>query len=225
MLVSVHIPKTGGSSFRTLLENHFKDRLLLDYADTPFEYNNFVRNSSAVLKIFNPPDLTKYDCIHGHFLPVKYYLLKDKTTAIWLREPVEMLVSLYYYIQRKISPEKRKVKKYMGDINLSLEDFCKITHFHNIYAKYLWGISLEKFDFIGITENYTQNLKLFEKCCNVNLTNNLIVENVNPEKNSLEERYDISDKLRKQIRYFNYKDVLIYQQALELNKRLEQRYL
>ncbi len=225
MLVSLHIPKTGGSSFRTLLENHFKEKLLLDYADTPFEYNYFVRNASAILKMFKQPDLTNYACIHGHFLPVKYYLLKDKTLAVWLREPVEMVVSLYYYIKRKVDPNKKKVKKHIKDINISLEDFCKIEHFHNIYAKYLWGMSLEKFDFVGITENYEHNLKLFEKCCNLNLASGLIIENVNPEKISLEERYNISDKLRNQILEFNYKDIEIYKKALEINQRLTQRYL
>jgi hypothetical protein len=225
MLISVHIPKTGGSSFRTLLENYFKDRLLLDYADTPFEHNNFVRNTEAIIKMFNQKDLTQYHCIHGHFLPIKYYFLKEKTLVIWLREPTEMVVSLYYYIKRKIDPNKQKVKKHIKDVNISLEDFCKIEHFHNIYAKYLWGMSLEKFDFVGITENYNNSLSLFEKIYNINLTNKFIVENINPEKNSLDERYEISDKLRKQICDFNYKDVLIYQRAIELNKRLEQRYL
>lgn len=226
MLVSVHIPKTGGSSFRTLLENHFKSELLLDYSDTPFEYNNLVRNSLAVTKMWRARQLEQqYVCIHGHFLPVKYLLLKEKTFLIWLREPVEMIVSLYYYIQRKIDPKKRKVKKYMGDMNISLEDFCKITHFHNIYAKYLWGMSLEQFGFVGITENYNNNLILFEKFCEINVTDNPIVENVNPEKNSSNDRYEISEKSRKQICDFNYKDVLIYQQAVEINKRLEQRYL
>ncbi len=225
MIISVHIPKTGGSSFRTLLENHFKDKLLLDYADTPFEHNNFIRNSSAFLKMFKQADLSNYDCIHGHFLPIKYFLVRDKTTAIWLREPVEMVVSLYYYIKRKVDPNKKKVKKHIKDINISLEDFCKIEHFHNIYAKYLWGMPLKKFNFIGITENYEQNLKLFEKCCNIDLKSSLIIENVNPEKNSLEERYNISKKLHKQICEFNYKDIEIYKKAIELNQNLLQRYL
>jgi len=38
------------------------------------------------------------DCIHGHFLLIIYMLLKEKTFTVWLREPVEMVVSLYYYI-------------------------------------------------------------------------------------------------------------------------------
>jgi len=226
MLISVHIPKTGGSSFRTLLKNHFSNKLLLDYGDTPFNHHSFIRNTITITKMWSARSVEqRCDCIHGHFLPIKYILLKEKTFTVWLREPVEMVVSLYYYIQRNAETQQRKINRYMGDVNISLEDFCKIGHFHNIYAKYLWGMSLEQFSFVGITENYAHSIEIFKKQHNIPSEGNLIVENVNPNKSTPIETYEVTHKLRQQICNFNYKDIEIYRKALEINERLEQRYL
>ena len=73
MLVSVHIPKTGGSSLRrSVLEPFFGDRLLLDYHDAPLSRDAAERNRKALAWKPSPDLLDRYDCVHGHFLATKY---------------------------------------------------------------------------------------------------------------------------------------------------------
>lgn len=102
MLVSVHIPKTGGITFlRTVLEPTFGDRILLDYEDKPLAHDAAERNAHA--HRFLPGDdlLARYDCVHGHFLAVKYANAATPCEfACWLRDPVERVLSRFFYAQR-----------------------------------------------------------------------------------------------------------------------------
>ncbi len=70
MLISVHIPKSAGTTFRNLLQHHFGCRLYLDYGDRPLAPNYRWRmfkkrwqqgkNENATL--------STYESVHGHFV-------------------------------------------------------------------------------------------------------------------------------------------------------------
>jgi hypothetical protein len=44
-IISVHIPKTAGSSFKKILEAYFEDKILFDYEDTPINTPPFFGNT------------------------------------------------------------------------------------------------------------------------------------------------------------------------------------
>ena len=48
ILVSVHLPKTAGSSFREVLKGHFGEKMLLDYGDMPINTPREKRNAKAL---------------------------------------------------------------------------------------------------------------------------------------------------------------------------------
>lgn len=52
---------------------------------------------------------------------------------------------------------------------MSLEEFCKVEQYHNLYAKYLWGFNMNRFKFIGITSNYHNSLKIFSNQFNIEI--------------------------------------------------------
>ena len=155
MLVSVHIPKTGGITFlRTVLEPTFGDRILLDYEDKPLAHDAAERNAHA--HRFLPGDdlLARYDCVHGHFLAVKYANAATPCEfACWLRDPVERVLSRFFYAQRGNGPVK----------GMTFTDFLSLDRYHNVYAKYLWSFDIERFDFVGITEDYERSLDVFHR--------------------------------------------------------------
>jgi hypothetical protein len=76
MIVSIHIPKTAGTSLQDDLTQIFGDRLLRDYDDwpestTPEATANNERRRAAMLA--DAGLITeRYDAIHGHFLAGKY---------------------------------------------------------------------------------------------------------------------------------------------------------
>ncbi len=97
-LISDHIAKTGGTSFRRNLETGFGDRLFLHYADetagTPPPRHRLTRRWRGGFR----PDV----CVHGHFNqhlgwgPADYYP-EVVQFITWVREPVELQSSMFSF--------------------------------------------------------------------------------------------------------------------------------
>lgn len=225
MLISVHLPKTGGSSFRETLQGHYGDQLCFDYGDRPMAQGTLRRlaRAAACRWRLSPPDLSGCRCVHGHFLPFKYLSLKNASFATWLRDPVELSISRYYYFKRYLAPDDVQFRRYIKRPDLSLDDYIRIGHFHNVYSKYLFGMQLEDFDFIGITERFGASLEVFRRMYGIGAIATERKLNANPDKSG--SRYEISEKLRGRILGYNGKDVEIYRKALDINQSLQQEYL
>ena len=218
MIVSVHIPKTGGVSFRkSVLEPIFGDRLLSDYADAPLSRDTPDRIARA--QAFEPsPDLPeRYDCVHGHFLALKYVSERVPCEfAAWFRDPAQRVVSRYLYGQRKgggtIAP------------GMTIREFCEIERFQNTYAKFLWGFDFERFDFVGITEDYASSVELFRRRFGLSGGDEAAIMNANLDK-PLGQPYEIDEGLREFIRQRNREDFEIYDAACCKHRRLQHDYL
>ena len=128
-LLSLHLPKTAGTTFLAALEEYYGDRLLQDYQDRPLNHSPFVRNTKAITSalrlLCRQP--SGVDCIHGHFLLCKYLLLAKRSKPLiitWLRDPLERLCSHYEYwvthTQGKLGPLHRKVL----DEGWTRDQFC-----------------------------------------------------------------------------------------------------
>jgi len=110
LLVSVHLPKTAGTSFAASLEEIYGSKLLRDYSDIPINTPAYERNKMALQAgICNAEkDFRDVECIHGHFLPVKYLLFSDKrqtTFVTWMRNPVERVLSHYLFWKKTFDPK------------------------------------------------------------------------------------------------------------------------
>jgi hypothetical protein len=89
VLISVHLPKTAGSSFHHILRREYGDKMLLDYGDIPINTPREKRNAKALAdaKANEKNDFGETKCIHGHFLPRKYLPLKKRCMTrfvVWL---------------------------------------------------------------------------------------------------------------------------------------------
>lgn len=210
-LISVHIPKTGGVTFRSaILAPAFGDRLLLDYDDHPLANETSVRNARA--QAFVPDDelLSRYDCIHGHFLATKYAGSPSCEFAVWLRDPVQRYISRYHYGQRE-----------GGLAGITFAEFCQIERYHNTYASYLWSFDLDRFDFVGITEDYARSLGIFCRRFDIPI-NAEGAHNVNPQKGR--DGYDVSADTRRLIERHNELDLTIYAAGRRHLASLEARH-
>jgi hypothetical protein len=219
------MPKTAGLSFRATLEEHFGDAFSYDYADYPLAHQPLERHRKVLqagLEVLGR-DFEGVECIHGHFLPLKYLLLadvRDCRYVTWMREPLARLVSHYHYWQRSYDPESdltSPLHRRVVEEAWSLERFCLSPELRDVYTQYLWGFPLQRFDFIGITEHYEDDLRYF--------STRYLGKNAEPRK--VNQRLDAPEGggeqelppgLREKVARFHAADLALYRQALELRQ-------
>ncbi|TXS91339.1 hypothetical protein FV139_16545 [Parahaliea maris] len=227
MLVSVHLPKTAGTSFREALSESYGTRLYTDYNDrpvnTPLLSLRLRTVCSAVTLPFNSPVLTgSFDCVHGHFLPFKYCALGVTASPqfiTWLRDPLDRLLSHYFYWRdASLSSNFGPVWQQFRDESWSLERFCSEPVMRNLYARFLWGFPLRHFDFVGLTEHYEADLEfLGNHVLQRNLK--LVRRNIMSGTGKREAKDALSARFIENVRGWHSKDYRIYEQALEMRAR------
>jgi hypothetical protein len=220
LIVSLHMPKTAGNSFKAVLDEHFGDALKNDYADYPINVTPRDRHRQAVaacLTVALEDNYRDIRCIHGHFLPIKYLLLADLRPTVfvaWMREPMARLVSHYHYWYDAYdpdSPDTRPLHRRVVEEQWSLEQFCLSPDMRNLYSQFLWGFPLERFDFIGITENYESDLRAFSLGYLGNeLQARLVNQRKSPPATGGEE---LTGRLRSRVEKWHAADVDLYQRA------------
>jgi hypothetical protein len=163
------------------------------------------------------------DCIHGHFLPLKYLALSATlpcTFVTWLREPLARLVSHYHYWQRSYDPTSEltsALHRRVIEEGWSLEQFCLAPELRNVYSEFLWGFPPECLDFIGITEFFPVDLRYFSHEI---MGNKMRPHTLNQRAGSdaAASGAEINPARRSQIELFHAADIALYRRALQLRQ-------
>lgn len=223
MLVSLHMPKTAGLSFRAALEEHFGDAFRHDYQDYPLAQPAEQRRAQAQQwgQASRAADFAGVGCVHGHFLPLKYLSLAGQmpcTFVTWLREPVARLVSHYHYWLRAYDPASgttSALHRQVVEENWSLERFCLAPQLRNVYTEFLWGFPPERLDFIGITEFFAEDLRYFSaKVLGNSLQSHTL--NQRPGSGPVAVSAVLGGAARARIEHYHGADVALYHRALQL---------
>ncbi|WP_024868640.1 sulfotransferase family 2 domain-containing protein [Pseudoxanthomonas suwonensis] len=210
-LVSVHVPKTAGTSFRLELQRAFGDGLRLDNADRPLAHPRWQRRADALRQAcLHAGRGLPEACIHGHFLPLKYALARRVRFAVWLRDPVQRVISRYHHYLRH-GRDERHHERFGLVPGLTLEQFVRLPQYQDTCAEYLWGFPLERFDFVGIVERYHSDVVRFAECFDLQLEPSTQRANYNPERDG--SRYEVEPGLERLIRRCNPRDVALYERA------------
>jgi hypothetical protein len=112
-LISLHVPKCAGQSFRLVLEKWYKENFYIHYFQ---QYNRLPRKH----------DLKPGICIHGHFNRRKgfgtedYYPMARQFITV-LRDPLEMAISNYFFWKKRA----RKKQLDLGVLKQESEDDYK----------------------------------------------------------------------------------------------------
>lgn len=221
MIISVHTPKCGGSSFKELLEEHYESNFVSDYKDKPLNKTKLetIEKAKIFYEKLDPFFYKKELCIHGHFLPFKYSKLLEKPNVYfvtWLRNPAERLASNYFYWKRTENTNHKKnfgeIRKKMHLENWSLERFCFSQEFQNLYSYYFWNFPIDKFHFVGITEYYDAEIKHFVSEFLGKTIMKIPYENVNLNK---PKSYFKDIGFVNELKSFHAVDYALYNHALE----------
>lgn len=225
MIISVHIRKNAGQSFRAALKEHYGDRLFLDYGDlvgSTSSGSKLVRLKRRFFAYKNRRRiLDRYDVIHGHFYASKYRrFAKDLQYATILRDPVDRVLSNYYYIMRKPGlrhPNARTVRKR----NMSLEEYARYPDSRNLQSRSLRGVPISDFAFVGICEDYPNSVRLFNATFGSELKAD-DAENTNPRRSG--SHYAVDDRVAALIRDLNHEDCRLYERGVRIFRESLQRH-
>ena len=204
MLLSVHIPKTGGVSFRTMLAQIFGAGFVLHYWD--------ITDAWGRIQTDAPPDTT---CIHGHF--VAHTLAErypDAPLITWVRDPVERVASSYYHRLR--SPDWRHpVSIELHAKKLTLVQYAGLELVRNETTRFFGKMRPENFAFIGLVEDFDASIDRF--FAQFKLPRLPVPrENTNPERRT--RFYELRDDERRQILDLNQNDWDLYQACVKANR-------
>ncbi len=212
-LVSIHIPKTAGTSFRKILEDLYGETRVVR-VDIPLP------GERPHKQLPTPPRLPReVKVIHGHFcyldLARNYRLDKSTPVITWVRDPVERVISNYFYLQkilRQILREEQRSVNILSRMERSLIEYSCVEINRNRMFRFLKGFRLQDFFFVGIQEHFSDDLSF--------LVQTLGFRNPVEYKHnqSFEQRSEVSQQIREEIRRLNHKDEAIYREALHLRK-------
>ncbi len=198
-IISFHLPKTGGVSFRNALKKIYKNHLVLLYG-SPFQERI---NHQKPIWI---PKSTKV--IHGHFQP-HAGLKKQFPNAkwvIWFRPPQQRIVSHYNYW--KAHPQQGKLYEHFEAEIHTFKDFVtskKLKEQVCLYQTYLRKSNLSNFDFIGDLNRFDDEMNRFGKIFGMQMPT---IEKLNKSEKLHKEDYFFDEDMLETIK----KETEIYEQ-------------
>ncbi|MDQ7785794.1 MAG: sulfotransferase family 2 domain-containing protein [Desulfomonilaceae bacterium] len=165
-LISVHIPKTAGTSFRdTLLRTYGDEALVWDYDDTPLDpaslYNTdrnaWLLKSREFIEGFSSAKRV----IHGHFPLQKYSEdFPNAKRITWVRHPIDRLISHYFMWKTRDDWPNHTLQVRVRRSQMDLAEFATIPILRNLMTRvFLENVPVSSLFFVGVQEYYRADMK------------------------------------------------------------------
>jgi hypothetical protein len=200
-LISIHIPKTGGTTFLELLSKHYGNRLLLDYGLSGEEGSSKINQGL-------------YGCVHGHFIADKYKSVKRGEYVFWLRNPLQRLFSQYYFWKKNKYPHNIAWRRFYFE-EWSFSDFALSPVARNKQSKYIGTLDIDSAKAIGITEFFNESMELFNIELRMRVDPSTIPHHRRNIESDTRSRYQIKDKkLEAAILEYHREDYEMYLKGL-----------
>ncbi len=224
-VIFIHIPKAAGSTLRAIIQNQYKRHVM--YAID----GRRVKESVEEFKILPLSHREKIRVLLGHMLfGLHEYIPRPSTYITILRDPVERVISNYYYVLRKpahrmhdeVTSQKMTLKEYVeSKINTQLNNgqtrvisgindvlFGKCTN--EMFERAKKNIE-NHFSVVGLTERFDETLILLQRVLAWRRPF-YIMKNVTKNRPVKE---NISEDTLNTIEYYNKLDIALYKFAKE----------
>jgi hypothetical protein len=216
LIVSVHIPKTGGVTFREVLAELAAGRMVQDYADQPLAPRPYWRRLRDRLRHVELPPGTRV--VHGHFVAAKYWRAYPEARYVaWFREPIERLASHYHYWLREPDLTHPLCRRVIEE-KMSLETFAALPEMRDVHVRFLGGVPVERFAFVGLTERFAEGMELFRRLFCPERAIAAERRNANPERGDA--GYELAPATRRALADKNRADLALYARAQDRYEEL-----
>lgn len=235
LIFFMHIPKTGGVTLRKIIEKEYN-------SDEIFEGDQQTALNKA--KQMTKTEEEKLKCIYGHVhFGIHRHFSQNATYITMLRDPVERIISLYYFLLRRpngILYEKVKdltLREFVKNKELWSQTFNQQTRIamgENFFDFKSPGAKLAKakenldthFAVVGVTEMFDKSLFLIKKKLGWDDVR-YVKKNVSKNRPTKEE---VSKEITRPIKEINELDIKLYnyvkknlkQQIEKLDKKTKQ---
>ncbi len=198
MLISIHIPETSGAAFGAMLREHFGGRLCFEY------YNLCDHNHLPIGAI---PAGT--ECLHGHFIAGKYRAqFPESSFVTWLRDPADRVASEYEFL--KSNPDPHSGLSQLIASGGTLLDFAEHAYARNTQSRYLDGMAVAQFAFVGLSEHFEREIYRFIRQTGIPLP---IAVGVDADA-ARKARQPVPEAARRRILELNPEDLALYESAV-----------
>lgn len=177
-LIVIHIPKAAGTSSKLYFKSWFDSNLTEHYyserrGKLPKKRNFFLRRLCG-----------KKTIIYGHFNSLRgfgvedYYPTVDQFITI-LRDPLELVISSYFYIQANSENWQDKQRVPSGTLSdyISSTPINMLNHFPRKVTHSNYKEIIEKyFIYVGIVEQLEDSLRMIARCLNKEFNPSMLVQ-------------------------------------------------
>ncbi|MEG4022205.1 hypothetical protein [Microcoleus sp. S13C4] len=215
-LIVVHVPKTAGATFQFILNQVYGGEHI---------YYDYLEGSRP--KVYQPAEIpSEFRVIHGHF-PISKYdnFFPDAKRIIWLRHPVHLLVSLYFYwLHLPLVNNNHTIVGKIQTSRMGIDEFADQPEVRNILYRHTCGKKLSDFYFVGLQEFFQEDLSELKIMLGwANFRNSYENLNPNPKYHEDIQKVFADQKLIDKLVENNQQDLALYEEALILraNRRKE----
>jgi len=217
MILSIHIPKTAGTSFGKMLRDHYGQRVLFDYGDwTGYDSPEAIRHREArYAEVASRADeLARcYEVIHGHFKPSKYLrFFPAAQVVVFFRNPFQQSISNYEYLRRNPQIPHPAVRVF-HESGMSFEEYLAWPDVRNPQSNFLGDFPVESLSLAGITEQFDRSVLLFNKLFHAALGGQY---RENPHPGRQGNWHPVSPETRRAVETWRREDLETYRRAIEL---------
>ena len=214
-----HVERCAGRTctHSVLKKIYKKNEINLSSADELHICNSLMFGTPKKFFWMDKDRIDKLTVIGGHFLASKFLYLK-RPYVTFLRDPVNRTISNYYVWKRSskrvFKPGCKKPGKMNREIMHMLKDGLDIVEFSRLFANhmsYMIDIDLKHFKFIGITENFDQDIYKFGRMFNVTIPKRI-------PRIHVQQYEDPGKKIRAEIAKNMKEDYQLYYKAIEINR-------
>ena len=213
MIVSIHLPKCAGNTFKKSLRNFYRERLYTDYGDWVGDVSPEAvsRRSTRLIELKKhlPGLLPQTKCIHGHFYASKWLGLLERPRFFTIfRDPFEAIPSGYEFLARRPHIDQPSVCEFR-ESGMTLSDY--IVRWPNQFSQWCNPLEIGDFAAIGLCSNMEGSVALFNSTFGAKIWLPSERFNVNPQGRN----YVLDREEKRLIKKYHANDIALWKQAVE----------